>query len=117
MSDMSVDQILSQMRAMKAQMDASRPLEPGAGAAQGTQGVRPADQGDFSNLLKNAIDGVNETQKTSGDLTKAFEAGAPDVSLAEVMVAKQKASLSFTAMSQVRNKVVEAYKEIMNMPV
>jgi flagellar hook-basal body complex protein FliE len=47
----------------------------------------------------------------------AFESGDANVSLAEVMVASQKASVSFQAMLQVRNKLVEAYKDVMNMPM
>jgi flagellar hook-basal body complex protein FliE len=50
-------------------------------------------------------------------MTKAFETGASDIKLADVMVATQKASVSFQAMLQVRNKLVEAYKDVMNMPM
>ena len=46
-----------------------------------------------------------------------FEKGDPDVSLAEVMVALEKASVSFQAMTQVRNELLSAYQEVMNMPV
>ena len=47
----------------------------------------------------------------------AFEMGDPNVNLSEVMVAIQKANVSFQAMTQVRNNLVSAYKDIMNMPV
>ena len=50
-------------------------------------------------------------------MAKAFETGEGDASLAEIMIAAQKSSLSFDAMVQVRNKLVEAYKDIMNMPI
>ncbi len=50
-------------------------------------------------------------------MTEDFESGDANVSLAEVMVASQKASVSFQAMLQVRNKLVEAYKDVMNMPM
>lgn len=72
---------------------------------------------DFGNLLKNAVDNVNALQQESSNLRTAVELGNPNVSLAQAMIASQKASLAFEATVQVRNKVVEAYKEIMSMPV
>jgi len=103
MTDMNVNQVLAQMRAMS--IDASnKPQETD-------------NKTDFSAMLKQSIDAVNETQKASGQLSKAFEMGSPDVSLAEVMIASQKAGVSFQAMVQVRNKLVEAYKDVMNMPM
>ena len=72
---------------------------------------------DFQSMFKNAIDNVNEAQKTAGSLATRFEQGDPSVDLPEVMIALQKSSVSFQAMTQVRNKLVEAYKDIMNMPV
>jgi flagellar hook-basal body complex protein FliE len=68
-------------------------------------------------MLKQSIDTVNQTQKQSTKLATAFETGQSDVSLAEVMVASQKASVSFQAMLQVRNKLVDAYKDVMSMPM
>ena len=68
-------------------------------------------------MFKSAIDSVNELQKTSGELRTAYERGDSQVSLTQVMVASQKASVSFQAVSQVRNRLVEAYKEVMKMPV
>jgi flagellar hook-basal body complex protein FliE len=50
-------------------------------------------------------------------MSDAFVKGEPNVDLTEVMVAVQKASLSFQAMTQVRNKLVQAYQDVMNMPV
>jgi flagellar hook-basal body complex protein FliE len=104
MSDMNVDQVLAQMRAMSIEASSSKKIE--------TEG-----SSDFGAMLKQSIDSVNETQKTSGKLSKAFEMGEPDTSLAEVMIASQKASVSFQAMLQVRNKLVDAYKDVMNMPI
>ena len=72
---------------------------------------------DFQTMFSNAIDGVNEKQMESASLAKRFERGDPQVDLPEVMIAAQKASVSFEAMKEVRNKLVEAYKDIMNMPV
>lgn len=72
---------------------------------------------DFGNLLKDAVNKVNEVQQDAGKMRTAFELGDPSVTLAETMVAASKASIAFDATVQVRNKFVEAYKEIMNMPV
>ncbi|CAA9891810.1 flagellar basal-body component [Candidatus Methylobacter favarea] len=102
MSDMNVNRILAQMRAMS--LEAGSPV----------QEEGPAD---FSALLKQSIDSVNDTQQAAGKMAAAFETGEANVSLAEVMVATQKASVSFQAMLQVRNKLVEAYQDVMNMPM
>lgn len=72
---------------------------------------------EFSNLLSSAINKVNDTQMNAGALARAYETGDGNVDLTEVMVSLQKASISFQAATQVRNKLVEAYKEVMNMPV
>jgi len=94
--------------------------------AQTQQAVQPANfpnatpatsAPDFSEMFKNAVDGVNANQMKAGELATKFEKGDPSVDLPEVMIALQKSSVSFQAMTQVRNKLVEAYKDIMNMPV
>jgi len=71
----------------------------------------------FSEIFNSAIGSVNALQKTSSDLVKRFEAHDSSVNITQVMVASQKSNLAFQAMSQVRNQVVNAYQEIMNMPV
>lgn len=106
MSDININQVLAQMRTMSIEAS-SKPIQPAE-----TEGGS-----DFAAMLKDSIDSVNTTQKTSGALSKSFETGDPDVSLAEVMIASQKASVSFQAMLQVRNKLVDAYKDVMNMPM
>jgi flagellar hook-basal body complex protein FliE len=60
---------------------------------------------------------VNDTQAASSQLSTAFEIGKSGVDLTDVMIASQKASVSFTALTQVRNKLVQAYQDIMQMPV
>ena len=72
---------------------------------------------DFQTMFGNAINNVNEQQQKSSELRTRFEKGDPMVDLQEVMIAAQKASVSFDAMKEVRNKLVDAYKDIMNMPV
>jgi flagellar hook-basal body complex protein FliE len=71
----------------------------------------------FSQVLDKALTHVNALQSTSETLQNSYELGDDKVSIAEVMMASQKANLSFQALVQVRNKLVSAYKEIMNMPV
>jgi flagellar hook-basal body complex protein FliE len=68
-------------------------------------------------MFKNAINQVNETQQHAGELSKQFELGNPDIDVTDVMINLQKASVSFQAMTQVRNRLVSAYQEIMNMSV
>ena len=104
MSDMNINQVLAQMRAMSLQ--ASRPVQE---TGENTT--------DFSALLQQSIAAVNDSQQSAGKMAEAFETGAANVSLTDVMVATQKASVSFQATLQIRNKLVEAYKDVMNMPM
>ena len=103
--------VLARMRALASQARGleTRGLEAAPAAAP--PGV------DFGQVLKGALDAVNTTQQTASRLTTSFERGTPGVDLAEVMVAIQKANISFQAASQVRNRLVSAYQEIMNMPI
>lgn len=109
MSEMGIDQVLAQMRAMSslAQSGAPAVAEP----------AQAAERPDFAGLLEESVSKVNEVRQTSSALAAAFEAEDPNVDLAEVMVAMQKSSLAFQAMTTVRNKLVSAYQEIMSMPV
>ncbi|MBK1690689.1 flagellar hook-basal body complex protein FliE [Ectothiorhodospira mobilis] len=107
MSNTQIDQVLQQMRVLAA----SAGLEQGAGQQQGTA------QPSFAAMLRQSMDKVNEYQQTSGELTTRFEKGDPDTDLVDVMVAKQKASVAFEATMQVRNRLVSAYQDIMNMQV
>ncbi|MDD2055473.1 flagellar hook-basal body complex protein FliE [Pseudomonas putida] len=71
----------------------------------------------FSDMLGKAVNKVNDTQQASSQLASAFEIGKSGVDLTDVMIASQKASVSFQALTQVRNKLVQAYQDIMQMPV
>jgi len=98
--------LLAQMRAMATQ-------------ARGTE-LKPADgvgPGSFTALMREAIQNVNANQQRAAQLSESFERGAPGVELTDVMVSIQKASLSFQAATQVRNRLVSAYQDIMNMPL
>ena len=103
-------QLLTHMRAAQAQ--ATQQAQPMAEMKQG--GI---DNVDFSKVIKSAVDQVNETQQTSGKLKTAFEMGDPNVTLADAMIASQKASVAFEATVQVRNKLVRAYEDVMRMSV
>ena len=105
MSDIAINQVLAQMRAMQALANPQATPE----AVQG--------QGNFSNLMQDSIREVNVAMQESRAMTTRFEMGDPSVSLAEVMVNSQKAGLQFQAVAEIRNRVLSAYKEVMNMPV
>lgn len=107
MSEIDMNSVLMQMRAMAAR---AHGVETAAAAGRG-------GASEFSNLLKGAVDKVNQTQQTADNLATAFQKGDPGTDVAQVMVAMQKANLSFQAITQVRNKLVNAYQEIMNMQI
>lgn len=77
----------------------------------------PAPKLDFATVLKSSLDGIAQAQARSDDMQKAFVLGDPRVSLSDTMIEMQKASINFQAAVQVRNKVVQAYNDIMNMQV
>lgn len=70
----------------------------------------------FSNYLSNAIESVNNQQIQSDTFTQKLITGQ-DVDLHEVMIASQKASITLNATMEVRNKVIDAYQEIMRMSI
>ncbi len=81
-------------------------------------GVTGAPAGtDFAQVLQNSIAEVSQTQQQAEALAANFAAGNKAENLHEVMLALQKASLSFQEMVQVRNKLVSAYQDVMNMQV
>lgn len=88
-----------------------------AAAARGREPDRTgAIQGpDFSDFLRNSIQQVNSVQGSAAEVARAFELGDPNTSLADVMLSMQKANIAFQALTQVRNKLVAAYQEVMNM--
>ena len=79
--------------------------------------VRRGENVVFTDLFRRSVEGVNARSKTSTALAEAFESGASDVELADVMIAVQKARISFEALVQVRNKMIAAYKDIMSTPL
>ncbi|ROR34928.1 flagellar hook-basal body complex protein FliE [Inmirania thermothiophila] len=107
MSEIGIQDLIAQMRAMAAR--AAGGAEPAAGGE--------AAGGGFEALLRRAVDEVNARQQQAAGLAEAFERGEPGVELAQVMVALQRANVSFQAMTQVRNRLVEAYQEIFRMQI
>lgn len=102
----------SNINAMLAELKSATAL------AQGK--VNPVEgqaEGGFSQILKNTIDQVNQAQQTAQKMTEDFAAGQNNVNLQDVMINLQKANLSFQEMVQVRNKLVSAYHDIMNIQV
>jgi flagellar hook-basal body complex protein FliE len=106
MSSMQISQVLAEMRALQAR--ASGISEAPAAAAQ------PSD---FANLMKNSVDHVASMQNQATALADAYEGGDKSVDLTKVMLEVQKASLAFRAMTEVRNKLVDAFQQVMNMSV
>ena len=115
----SVASIQSMLRTMAAYQSEA------AGALQGPQGqpallpsgqvAKPAAPG-FGSAMERALEQVNEAQGKAKQLREAYETGEP-VPMTDVVIQMQKASLAFEATLQVRNKVMKAYEDILNMPV
>lgn len=106
----------SQIQAMIAQLKAhaTRPqLTPPVIQTEPTA----APKVEFTDALKTALDAVNAAQVKSSDMGKRFAMGDESVSLSDMMIAMQKSSINFQAAIQVRNKLVTAYHDIMNMQV
>lgn len=86
---------------------------PVAGGAAGVQGA----QGGFKAAMASALNQVSQSQLEASRMQREVTLGNPEVSLEETMVAMQKAQVGFQATLQVRNRLVQAYSEIMNMQV
>lgn len=110
MSQMEIDRVLAQIRDLRAQ----------AGVGNTPHLPKPADTApvvSFAAVLKQGLEQVNQQQQKAAATAAAFERGAPGVDLPQVMIEMQKSSVSFRAAVEVRNRLVSAYQDIMNMPV
>ena len=96
---------------MQAAMAVGLPAAPNTIDAKSGNGV------DFQNILKNAVENVNNAQNAAQAKAQAFSAGNSDTSLEEVIVSLQKANLSLQGMIAVRNRLVDAYKEVTSLQV
>ncbi|KMT64899.1 flagellar hook-basal body complex protein FliE [Catenovulum maritimum] len=107
------DNLYAEMQSMA--LKANQTIRPEI-SVESTQAVNPSTN-QFGDLLSRAINNVNDLGHSAKEITNRFELGDTNVSLADVMIAKEKSSLAFEATVQVRNKVLEAYEKIMQMPV
>jgi len=106
MDTQGIEQMLSVLRSTAAQATGKT-----AESAATTGGA------DFAQVLKNSIDKVNQTQQQADQMGAKLAAGDTSQNLHEVMIALQTASVSFQEMVQVRNKLVSAYQDVMNMSI
>lgn len=111
MDTSGIDRMLSQLRT--AQALASRKPQ------QAKEEVAPAagESGSFASALKTSLSDVAKTQNQAEQLQKSFTVGDPNTNLQDVVVAMQKSQIAFSQAVQVRNKLVQAYHDIMNMQV
>lgn len=112
-----INRLLLEMRSLKSQTQAFGGLPSLDKVRSPNPAVAPANGPRFGDVMAQAINKVNDVQQTSTKLSEAYVRGDPKVDISDVMIASQKASVSFAAMTQVRNKLVDAYKDVMNMPV
>ena len=107
MSDVAINQVIAQMRVMAS----------AAASEESEASATGASNANFAALMQDSIDAVNASMMEAKAKATAFESGDPAVSLTEVMVASQRASLEFQAITEVRNKLLTAYQEVMSMQV
>ena len=106
MDTSAIDNLLGQLHAAAA-----------SGTAPGRVAAAPVKGTDFAAVLKQSLEGINGSQVEATRLARDFELGAPNTNLNDVMISMQKANISFQQMVQVRNRLVSAYHDIMNMQV
>ena len=105
MSQMQINEVLAQIRSFST----TRTASAGNAPASGVSG--------FGDLLKQGIDAVNRSQQGAASLADSYERAVPGVELAQVMLESQKAAISFRALTEVRNRLVTVYQDIMNMAI
>nr|WP_034381302.1 flagellar hook-basal body complex protein FliE [Herbaspirillum sp. CF444] len=107
-----IDAMVAQLKAAAARAQGNvAPIESITGSE------KPATRVDFASVLKNSLDEVNASQEKAGKMSQSFSMGDDNINLSDVMIAMQKASISFQTSVQVRNKLVSAYRDIMTMQV
>jgi flagellar hook-basal body complex protein FliE len=102
----SLDVMLSELRS-SASVAQGKPVQPG----------QDAGGADFAQVLKSTLEQVNQAQQQAHQMSQDFASGQSNVNLQDVMINLQKANLSFQQMVQVRNRLVTAYHDIINMGV
>lgn len=116
-----INSVLSDIRSLRSQMNQNQRVEQDQSVRGRIDGPRQVDQTEkpsgFGDMLSQAVNNVNDVQQNASDLRTAYDMGDPNVDITRVMIAAQKSTVSFEALSQVRNRVVRAYEDIMNMPI
>jgi flagellar hook-basal body complex protein FliE len=107
-----IESMLAQIRAATQKPTTSPVAETTAASSAQT-----LPKVDFAETLKASLNQVNQSQLEAERLGKNFAMGDDSVSLSDVMIVGQKANILFQATLQVRNKLVSAYQDIMNMQV
>jgi flagellar hook-basal body complex protein FliE len=104
---MEINRVLEQIRSLQAQTK--------VGNAAPSQTQQTSGPSAFANILKQGLDQVNQTEQRANQLSEAFQRGTPGVDLPQVMLEVSKATVSLRAVSEVRNRLISAYQDIMNM--
>ncbi len=119
-----INSVLSDIRSLRSQMmqnQQSQQIEQPQsvrGRMDGPAEVQKTQEtSSFGDMLGDAVNNVNNQQQEASQLRTAYDMGDPNVDITRVMVAAEKSSVSFEALTQVRNRVVRAYEDIMNMPI
>ncbi|NRD73342.1 flagellar hook-basal body complex protein FliE [Shewanella sp. VB17] len=107
----SANSLLQEMQSLSGEIPTGN-INP-----QITQQINNTSGSDFGDLLSQAVKSVGELQANSGSLATRLDMGDNRVTLSETVIAREKSSVAFEATVQVRNKLIEAYKSIMSMPV
>ena len=111
-----INSVLQQMRELKTQAQQG-PL-PDMNRPQGIRAVTESQEGEsFADMFKGAVDGINNSQAQAKSLATVQGRGVEGVDLHQVMISMEKASVSFQALTQVRNRMVSAYEDVMKMPI
>lgn len=109
MDQINVDNLLAQIKGFSE--------HSGIKSIQGSTGAMEGQALNFSEVLKTSLDNVNDNQLKASQMAEAFEKGDENTDLTQVMIQMQKARISFEALTQVRNRLISAYHEIMNMQI
>jgi flagellar hook-basal body complex protein FliE len=109
-SHANIQSMLETLRSYQAQAGQNPADVPSATSAAGTP------KASFGNLISGALDQVNELSTEAKTLRTAYERGE-DLPLTDVVLGMQKSSIAFEATLQIRNKVLKAYEDVLNMPV
>jgi flagellar hook-basal body complex protein FliE len=112
-----INSLLLEMRNIKAQSQAFGGVTPLGQEQLRNSEIQRSNGPRFGDVFSQAINKVNDVQQASSTAATAYMRGDPSVDITDVMIASQKSSVAFQAATQVRNKVVDAYKDVMNMPI